>query len=380
MSSIQKDFATRISSQTSFLIRHPTSNCSTLWFHTLGSFQKIENADLYVEFALRAIELFPAVTNWWSFNELGIKAFQQARESFPTDLPEGSSLSQRVHAAGNATRTMLIAHCKLHEAVERLHPSKKVGVTHQWLKFDTATGNCLEKVCAYFFTKFSFSPIYRFFKKGEYSFQFPFMANIQFKIPKQEFDDNNHFLTQLGVQVYPKAMLKMGFNGGKTYPGDVNAIQNFRFLSFGASCEPGGTVTRLGPRWKAEGIDEALDEAFALTDQVWITEFGSDARIQRWGDPDFAFDDAAQAQYLEQLTQRIHNYSIENSKQIQGVFCWSDLRRQMEWDNGHECRMALIDTIVDENRRLVDWGETPASRHLAEFYRQEEAQQDGRIA
>ena len=183
----------------------------------------------------------------------------------------------------------------------------------------------------------------------------------------------------MGVQTYPKAMVKMGLNHGKTYPGIASAIKNFRFFSFGASCEPEGTVMRLGARWNAKGIDEALKEAFDLTDQVWVTEFGSDACVQRWGRPGFEVDEEAQAEYLRQLTDRIHNYSIENSKEIKGIFCWTDLSR-FEWNEGHECRMALINPIVDENRKMTGWTETPGSRHLAEFYRPEVAQAGGQTA
>lgn len=343
------------------------------WFYESGNFQKMENIDLYVRFALKAMELFPDVKDWWSFNELGVKAFQQAREVYPTDIPEGSSLSKRVHAAGIATRNMLIAHCKLHQEVARLHPDKTVGVTHQWVKFDTATGNWLEKLFSYFFTKFGFTPVYQFFKEGRYCFAFPFMANIRFEIPKEQFDANGHFLMRLGVQAYPKAMVKMGLNHGQTYPGLPASIKNLPFFSFGSSCEPGGTVMRFGPRWKAAGIDEALDEAFALTDQIYITEYGSDARVHKWGKPGFELDDEAQKNYLQQLTERIRNYSARTFRAIKGIFCWSDLRRQMEWENGHDCRLAIVEPIVDENRQMTGWNQTPASQYLAGVYHQEAA-------
>jgi len=345
------------------------------WFYEQGNFQNIENIDAYVHFGLRAMELFPDVKDWWSFNEIGVKAFQQAREVYPTDLPEGSSLSQRVHAAGIATRNMLIAHCKLHAKVARLHPDKKLGVTHQWLKFDLATGNWLEKLFGYYFEKFSFQPVYGFFKEGHYAFEFPFMANIHFEIPKEEFEANRHFLMQLGVQAYPKPLIKMGLNRGQKFPCGPGSFQNSLF-TFGSSCEPGGSVMRFGPRHRAEGIDEILDEAFALTDQIYITEYGSDARIYQWGRPGFEFNDAAQADYLRQLTERIQNYSARHHREIKGLFCWSDLKQQMEWENGLECRLGTIDPTLDKNRRLTGWNGTPASRYLAEVFREKEESAD----
>ena len=350
------------------------------WFYESGNFQKMENIDLYVDFALKAMDLFPNVKNWWSFNELGIKAFQQTREVYPTDLPEGSSLSSRIHAAGTATRNMLIAHCKLHKDASRLHPDKKVGITHQWLRFDTAAGNWLERLFAYYFTKFGFVPVYQFFKDGRYSFEFPFMANIQFEMPKEEFENNNHFLMHLGVQAYPKPMVKMGFNHGETYPGLPEGIKNLPLFSFGATCEKGGTIMRFGPRWKAEGMNEILDDAFALTDQIYITEYGSDAKVMKWGKPSFEIDLEAQADYLRQLTEAIQNYSAKTGREIKGIFCWSDFSRQMEWENGHDCRLGTIEPVVDQNRRITGWKQTPASQFLAEVYGGEATQERGRIA
>ncbi|MGB7977962.1 MAG: family 1 glycosylhydrolase [Chlamydiales bacterium] len=333
------------------------------WFHESGGFQKMENVDRYVQFALRAMELFPSVDHWWSFNELGVKAFQQCREVYPTNVPKGSWLPTRVHAAGIGTRNMLIAHCHLHKAVSERYPKKILGVTHQWLQFDTASGNWLERFFAYLFEKFGFTPVYQFFKDGRYSFEFPFMANIQFEIAKEEFEANSGFLRELGVQAYPKVMMKMGFNHGKTYPGGASAQHVGPFV-FGASCEPGGTVMRFGPRWKAERIDEILDEAFALTPNVSITEYGSDAMVHHWEEPGFRQDDVAQGQYLQQLTERIRDYCARTGRKLGALFCWSDLRRQLEWENGHACKLGIIDPVVDKDRKMTGWTSTPASKYL----------------
>jgi len=335
------------------------------WFYESGGFQRIENVNLFVAFALKAMALFPDVKDWWSFNEIGVKAFQQTRQVYPTDIPEKSSLAARVYAAGIATRNMLIAHCKLHQKVAQLYPDKKIGVTHQWLKFDTESGNWIERLLSYFFTKFGFTPAYQFFKEGRYSFEFPFMANIQFVIPRKDFDANGHFLMRLGVQAYPQPMIKAGLNGGQTYPGLPGAIKNLPGFSIGSTCESGGVVMRFGPRWKAERMDDILDDAFALTDQVYITEYGSDSKVHKWGKREFEQDDTAQANYLKQLTERIRDYSARTFREIKGLFCWSDLRRQMEWENGLECKLAIIEPCLDKNRHMDWWEQTPAAEYLA---------------
>lgn len=345
------------------------------WLYESGSFHNEDNIHHFVDFALAAMELFPNVKDWWSFNELGIRAFQQTREVYPTDLPEGSPLPSRIHAAGISTRNMLIAHCLLHKQVAEKHPNNKLGVTHQWLKFDTENNNPLERILAYYLTKFAFTPVYQFFKDGHYSFEFPFIANIQFKIPPADFEAHNHFLTQIGVQVYPKPMLKMGLNHGQTYPGLPSAIKNLPFFTFGSTCEPGGTVMRFGPRWKAEGIIEALDDAFALTPHVSITEYGSDAQVQHFGQSSFKQDDNAQAQYLQQLTEQIRDYSLRTFRQIEALFCWSDLRQQLEWENGLDCKLGMILPQHDSSRRLTNYTQTSAAKYLAQAYKPHHAEQ-----
>lgn len=339
------------------------------WFFKIGNFQKIENIDLFVNFALKTMEIFSDVKDFWSFNELGVKAFQQLREVYPIDVPKNSSITTKVHAAGNATVNMLIAHCKLHQKMQTLHPEKKLGVTHQWLKFDTASGNFLEKFVVYYLEKLTFYPVYNFFLDGQFRFEIPFMANIHFTIPKREFEANKRFLNRLGVQAYPKPLLKMGFNTGQKLTVAKGSYQNSIF-TFGSCCEQNSAIMRFGPRWKASAIDEILDEAFEISDEVFITEYGSDACIQKNGSSRYVFDDEAQKQYLQKLTERIETYCKQNKKQLQGIFCWSDLRQQMEWENGLFCRLALVNASVDENRKFISWEKTEASQYLASIYAQ----------
>jgi len=335
------------------------------WFQELGGFQKIENIYLYLNFAKKAMGLFPQVTNWWSFNELGIKSFQQIREVFPTDIPENSNIFKRMNAAALSTRNMLIAHCKLHQIVQNSYPQNKVGVTHQWLKMDMATGNFLERLVAYYMRKITFFPVYNFFKTGNFSFEIPFLANQRFVVSKKDFEKNDHFLQMLGVQAYPQPYIKMGLNHGKTYPG---MIKNLPFFSFGGTCEENGTIMRFGPRWRADAIDEILDEAFKISNDIYISEYGADTRINRWGKDHFELDDQAQAEYLKKLTQRIYKYCFKNLKTIKGIFIWSDLRRQMEWNEGNECKLGLINPIVDKNRKMISWQKTPASDFISSYY------------
>ena len=125
---------------------------------------------------------------------------------------------------------------------------------------------------------------------------------------------------------------------------------------------------RFGPRWKAEAIDEILDEAYDLTDEVSITEYGSDARVSQWDGEGFELNERAQANNLQQLTERIKNYVLTRGRTLKGIFAWSDLTQQMEWENGQECQLALIHPVRNELRQLVDWISTLGSSYLAQGY------------
>lgn len=341
------------------------------WFYELGEFGSLDNVNCYVNFALHAMKLFPEVKDWWSFNEVGIKAFQQMRGVYPSQGSRGSWLFERVHTAGITIRNMLIAHCRLHAQVSRLYLDKKLGVTHQWLKMDTASGNVMERLVRYFFEKAGFEPVYRFFKEGRYVFAFPFLANVCFEVEKDEFALNDGFLMRLGLQAYPKPMLRMGLTYGERVPCIPGSFQNSMFV-FGASCEMGNRLMRLGPRCSSQSMDDFLDEAFALTDQVYVTEYGVDARVCRWESGGFALDDEHQADYLNELTRRIKEYTARTGREIKGIFCWSDLRRQLEWENGMESQLAIIDPIMNKDRKMIGWRGTLASRYLAEAYATED--------
>lgn len=335
-----------------------------------GGFLSGKSIKAYLDYAKRAMDTFPEVKDWWSFNELGVKALQQTREVYPTDFPEGTCLKKRIHGAALSTLHMLVAHCMLHKRMESNRYGQKLGVTHQWLKFDTESGHLLEKMVAYLFTNFAFRPVYQFFKEGKFLFQVPLMANIQLKIPLEEFEKNHRFLDRIGVQMYPAPMIKMGPNYGKIYPGLDSAVKNFPFFSFGSTCEENGVVMRFGPRCCPDKVFEYLDEAFLLTDQVYVTEFGSDRMVQKWKDTKFHLDEEQQARYLSQLIDEMRRYSMLQKRTLQGIFCWSDLERQLEWENGHECRLGIVRVGVnnEKERKFNRFQMTLSSKILAQKY------------
>jgi hypothetical protein len=175
-------------------------------------------------------------------------------------------------------------------------------------------------------------------------------------------------LDHLGVQMYPEPMIKAGPSRGRTYPGLPHTVKKIGPFTFGGTCEPGGILMRFGPRWNAAAVDAILDEAFALTDHISITEYGSDARVFKWGKAGFELDDAAQAHYLQLLTERIQHYQERTGRRIHGVYCWSDLRSQLEWNEGHDCCLGQIHPQHNTARQFTGWTPTPAATYLRDAY------------
>lgn len=339
------------------------------WFRERGGWQNRENIELYLDYAQKLLTAFPEVEEWWSFNELGVKAFQQCfREVYPTDIPEGSFFPSRADAAGKAMEAMLMAHCRLHEWIRKQQLPVIVGVTHQWLQSSLASGNFLERTVNAFLEAIAFWPVYGFLLSGRFSYQLPLLVNRHFVVAPEVWKRLDHCFDEVGVQAYPGPYLKFGWNGGEAYPGIPGKIHNIGPLTFGATCPPGGTFMRFGPAQDAKRIHEILDEAFALGKPVVITEFGSDSTVMPWGSTKFQRDRESQARFLRELFQEIGRYCEAKEKSLSGIFVWSDLSRQLEWENGHECGLGILEQVLDEESRLVSIVLTPAGRVVQEEF------------
>lgn len=338
------------------------------WFQAMGGFSEAKNIPFYLSYAKKMIEIFPDIKDFWSFNEPGVRAFQMMRGVYPLECSENASTAQKVHTAALSMRNMLAAHCLFDRIVRRDYPDQHLGITHQWLQFDMGSGNKLERITTYFLEKITHRAVYDFFKTGHFRLQIPFMTNVQMRIDPQLFKKEGHFLQRVGVQCYPRPLLKLGYNGFQHYPGTKDRVHNLACLTFGATAEKGEALMSLGCRHRAEAFTEVLDEAFALTDQVFITEYGVDSiswsRKQKY----YRNRNNVQKRCLRDLTEVIQSYCQRKQKPLQGLFCWSDVRGQLEWDEGSAVQMGHFIPVIDTDRKLTSWDTTPVSKYMKEVF------------
>jgi beta-glucosidase len=284
----------------------------------LGEFK----SEVFQEHALKMMEIFSEVRHWIPFNEINVNGLQKMIRGVYPPRVEGDFAR-----AGQLIREMLRAHCAIYRQAKAKWPHLRIGSTHQWLKFEAAEGGLFEKITCYFLSKIIHYACYNFFKTGKFSFEVPFMANVQFATAEKCHDF-------IGVQYYGYPKLKVGLNWGKDYPGNVKSWGPF---AFGATCREGGSVMSFGPAFDPESLDNCLEEASQIGTDIMITETGCDARVQKWGDREFTIDDEVQRRYFERIWPILGKWK----EQIKGFFAWTFVRGHLEWDLGDFPRLGV---------------------------------------
>src|SRR3989344_3416350 len=294
------------------------------WFEDMGGFHNPENIERFKDHALQMIRLFPEVKTWHTFNEIG--------------------------------------------------DSIEVGITHQFLGFRPMTGNFLEEMVCKHLSKLAHETVYEFFKTGVFSFQVPGLANVNFSIPKEEFEKNHKFLDVLGVQAYGDARFIFASNGGNPYPGPkVTSINWGRFgFSVGATCEDGKRISSFGPEIDASTFEKVLEQARAITHNLHITEVGCDAKSQIRGQV-MKLDREAQRQYFEDLAPILAKFRDD----IKVFLVWTlygsdglDKEGQLEWQRGALTKLPVMEVTQGPNRCIASYNLTPAAAYLRDNFGQ----------
>jgi len=317
-----------------------------------GGFVSEKVRDDYVQFFLKLIETFNEIDYWLTFNEPSVKTLQTYRGEYPGNI---RSLAD----VGRAQMNMVIAHCEICQEAERKFPDKKVGITHQWLKFQPfSSSNFLERLICHFYNKMFHDPLYQFFKTGKFSFPLPFCGDLQYEAPQ----DLKYLL---GIQFYGFPTIKAGFNGGRKYPGNVInwTWGNFGF-SFGATCREGEKASSFGPPINPEQLREVLDEAKQTGHELIVTENGCDAIAQGWDEESFNLDEEGQRAYFETVFNEI---LPDYREDLLGYCAWTLFRDHLEWDRGvGNTALGIITLpIVDGEKRM----EYPIYSPAADFIR-----------
>ncbi len=325
------------------------------WFSDAGGFGNAENIADFVQYCEKIIPQFsPHITNWMTFNELGVDSFQrEIRRVYPGG--KGGIL-----AAVEDMRNMLIAHFAVYQKIKALNPEIKIGITHQWLKFVPANPyNPIERIACYAISLITHYAVFNCLKTG--SLQIPFLTNDRLwtqKKPPLDF---------IGVQSYGFPVLKVGFGSGEE-PGQVTKLKIpgvNRYFVAGATCkEEGGKVLSFGPPYSPNDLEAVLQEAEKLKVPVAITETGCDARLQTWGGETVELDEATQKEYFQKM------FSILTRFKLEGLFIWTLFKNQLEWEGGTKkiCLGVVSDVKEANSRKIKKWELSPAAKYIQDIF------------
>lgn len=343
------------------------------WFTKSGGFEKDENVDDFVRYSEFIIPLFKEhVKNWMTFNEPTAFVFQNyILKIFPVE--KGKSRDSNILLAGKVLRNLLIAHLKIYQKIKAKHPELQIGIVHQWLKFlPFNKNNPIERLVCYYLSQITHYAVYNFFKTKKFAFQIPGQANVGLTVPKDQ-----KIADFIGFQCYGYPLLKMGTNGGKTYPGyKVKSFSLPRLrlgLTFGSVCREKGKVMSFGMRFNPESLEDALEEASELKIPIAITETGSDANVWHWGKPGFKIDDKTQKEYFEKIFSIIARF--RKKMPLKGLFFWTILRGHLEWNRGNNITLGVVNVQKDSNGNILSHELTPAAQYIKRVFTRASAEQ-----
>jgi beta-glucosidase/6-phospho-beta-glucosidase/beta-galactosidase len=325
------------------------------WFAESGGFSAKENVIDFVKYADTIVPQFKQyVTNWMTFNEPGVDAFQrEIRMKYPNG--KGS-----INAAIQDMQNILLTHYAIYKKIKTKFPDLNIGITHQWLRFVPANDyNLIERIACFALSLITHYAVFNCLKTG--SLRIPFLTNIRlWNEKKSPFDF-------IGVQAYGFPVLKVGFGSGKE-PGVVSKFKipglNYYFVT-GATCkEEGGKVSSFGPPYAPDDLEKTLEEAKELKAPIAITETGCDANEQHWGEKEVKLDEKTQKEYFEKI------FNILTRFKLNGLFIWTLFRNQLEWENGtKKIKMGVISDTRKYNGKIKKIELNPAAIYLQNIFK-----------
>ncbi|NGX63243.1 MAG: Beta-glucosidase A [Candidatus Anoxychlamydiales bacterium] len=337
-----------------------------MWFTEDGGFEKEENIEDFVRYSEFIIPLFKDyVTNWMTFNEVGAYVFQSyIRKVYPTAANKTKQNS--IYLAAKVLRNILIAHIKIYQNIKKKYPELQIGIVHQWLKMKPFNpNNPIEELVCYYISQITHNFTYNFFKTNKFEFKVPLSANIHLEIDKDQ-----KITDFIGFQCYGYPKIKIGFNGGKKYPG--YQVKNYTIpklklgATFGSTCKEGGKMQSFGMLFNPESICDALEEASELNIPIAITETGCDSRVQNWGDKDFKVDDQTQKKYFEKIFSLIAKF--KEKLPLKGLFFWTILRGHLEWERAGTVSLGLVKVDKDKDGKIKSHELTPAAKYIQSIF------------
>ncbi|MBI2743795.1 MAG: glycoside hydrolase family 1 protein [Chlamydiales bacterium] len=264
------------------------------WFHDFGSFEREENIQLFVDYAVPVFTHLaqpykgrPLVEHFCTINEPNIEAFSRyVRGSY------SPGVVMDFERAGIFLKGALKAHCAVYDALKRIEPNVQIGIVHQRLSFKPT--NPLLFLVTRYLNRLINESVLNFFKTGDFEFKFPLICNIVEK--------NLHPPTDfVGLQYYVRPKIGML---GPTSDGEA--------------------MTAMPFHEDPEGLYEAALEVYdAFKKPIIITEMGISTH-----------DNAQRSRFNQRALYTAERVQQAIGKEkLRGYLTWS-IGNNFEWDMG----------------------------------------------
>jgi len=304
-----------------------------LWFEEMGSFEKRENIEHFVNFCKLVFEEFsPKVKLWITIHEPFFFVFNGWINGI---FPPGK---QNPQLAGYVLANLLEAHVRVYAALKEMKhgPSCKIGLAKDYYIFDCwAPCNPLDQLAVIGLEVLFNSAFLDFFRMGEYVYRYVGTMPVRY------YDERGpKSLDFIGLNYYSHSLVRFRFS--TTNPVEIMHM-------------PGviHTDAANAPIY-AEGLYRALKKLSSLGVPIYVTENGcADATDDR-----------------RHLYLRRHLYALSKALRegcdVRGYFYWT-LMDSFEWNEGYSKKYGLYHVDHTTQQRTLREGARYYQRVIERF-------------
>ncbi len=302
------------------------------WFTELGSFEREENIEHFVEFSKHVFSVFsPKVNLWCTINEPAVQAFMgYFLGKFPPRRT--GSFTQTVEVLKN----LLKAHVDVYQALKPLSPESQIGIVHNVLRFKPLyTHDPIAYFLTNLFTPLTDDIVMNFFRTGRIDYRVFNSRVVNYITCRREgfhFQDDRapHSNDFIGLNFYANPIVGPNRRNG-----------------YGPTCRAGQVMGDMYLPLDPEGFSAAIDQVASLGKPVYITETGvadrSDVLRQR----------------LLPLYFAVIDSKIAEGVDVRGTYLWSAFDNY-EWNEGNTKSFGFFDAhrnprdSVDVLKRIIE--------------------------
>jgi beta-glucosidase/6-phospho-beta-glucosidase/beta-galactosidase len=296
------------------------------WFDDLGGFTRPENIQLFVDYAVKAVELFgDQVQLWATFNE---PTSSSTMGFIFGAYPPGKMFNLKL--AGIVLLNMLRAHTAAYNAIKAMPGGDrhKIGLTHMIIPFtswpDLGPLTAHSRFAARWLTFWwGYDLIHGYFTRGEFSWCVPGLLEDDCVFQVQ---DDKPPLDWFGVNFYSRPVLSPFMTPGR---------------------KPWQVISDLGYPIDPEGMYKVLHRSAEFGVPLYVTETGVSIASQR------------HRQYMVDSYVKEILRAMADGVDVRGIYYWT-LLDNFEWNGGYGIKFGLFEWSP------WPWGKDRAKRTAAD--------------